>query len=75
MPVVVANVGRASVPVTLSGLGNVAAFYTVTVKSRVDGQPNNRDRCWLSLEDNRQRREVRPGEIGLPDKAEEAPAA
>ena len=38
MPVVVANVGRASVPVTLSGLGNVAAFYTVTVKSRVDGQ-------------------------------------
>jgi len=38
VPVVVANVGRASVPVTLSGLGNVAAFYTVTVKSRVDGQ-------------------------------------
>ena len=38
MPGVVANVGRASVPVTLSGLGNVAAFYTVTVKSRVDGQ-------------------------------------
>ena len=38
MPVVVANVGRASVPVTLTGLGNVAAFYTVTVKSRVDGQ-------------------------------------
>ena len=38
MPVVVANVGRASVPVTLNGLGNVAAFYTVTVKSRVDGQ-------------------------------------
>jgi membrane fusion protein, multidrug efflux system len=38
VPVVVANVGRASIPVTLNGLGNVAAFYTVTVKSRVDGQ-------------------------------------
>jgi membrane fusion protein, multidrug efflux system len=38
VPVVVANAGRASVPVTLNGLGNVTAFYTVTVKSRVDGQ-------------------------------------
>jgi len=38
VPVVVANVARASVPVYLPGLGNVAAFYTVTVKSRVDGQ-------------------------------------
>jgi RND family efflux transporter MFP subunit len=27
-----------SAPVTLRGLGNVAAFYTVTVKPRVDGQ-------------------------------------
>jgi multidrug efflux system membrane fusion protein len=38
VPVVVANVGRSSIPVYLNGLGNVSAFYTVTVKSRVDGQ-------------------------------------
>ncbi len=38
VPVVTAKVQRADVPVYLSGLGNVAAFYTVTVKSRVDGQ-------------------------------------
>ena len=37
-PVIVADAVRKSVPVYLSGLGNVAAFYTVTVKSRVDGQ-------------------------------------
>ena len=37
-PVVVANAARASVPVYLNGLGNVIAFYTVTVSSRVDGQ-------------------------------------
>jgi multidrug efflux system membrane fusion protein len=38
IPVVVANAARASIPVYLNGLGNVTAFYTVTVKSRVDGQ-------------------------------------
>ncbi len=38
VPVVVTKVARASVPVYLNGLGNVTAFYTVTVKSRVDGQ-------------------------------------
>jgi multidrug efflux system membrane fusion protein len=38
VPVVVASVTRASVPMYLNGLGNVTAFYTVTVKSRVDGQ-------------------------------------
>jgi len=38
VPVVVAKAARASVPVYLNGLGNVTAFYTVTVKSRVDGQ-------------------------------------
>jgi multidrug efflux system membrane fusion protein len=37
-PVAVVKAKRASVPVYLSGLGNVSAFYTVTVKSRVDGQ-------------------------------------
>jgi multidrug efflux system membrane fusion protein len=38
VPVVVSNVTRSSIPVVLNGLGNVSAFYTVTVKSRVDGQ-------------------------------------
>jgi multidrug efflux system membrane fusion protein len=38
VPVVVANVTRSSIPVVLNGLGNVSAFYTVTIKSRVDGQ-------------------------------------
>src|SRR5579863_7358479 len=37
-PVVVANARKMNVPVYLTGLGNVSAFYTVTVKSRVDGQ-------------------------------------
>src|SRR5687767_3392892 len=37
--------------------------------------PEHRDRCWLSVEEKRKLREVRPGEIGLPDKGEEAPAA
>jgi multidrug efflux system membrane fusion protein len=38
VPVVVSTVTRSSIPVYLNGLGNVTAFYTVTVKSRVDGQ-------------------------------------
>jgi len=38
LPVVVASAVKAAVPVYLNGLGNVVAFYTVTVKSRVDGQ-------------------------------------
>jgi multidrug efflux system membrane fusion protein len=38
VPVVTAKVKHADVPVYLNGLGNVAGFYTVTVKSRVDGQ-------------------------------------
>ena len=38
IPVVVATASSKPVPIYLDGLGNVAAFYTVTVKSRVDGQ-------------------------------------
>jgi len=38
VPVVVSKVARSSIPVYIPGLGNVTAFYTVTVKSRVDGQ-------------------------------------
>jgi len=38
VPVVVTKVTRSSVPVYLNGLGNVSPYYTVTVKSRVDGQ-------------------------------------
>jgi multidrug efflux system membrane fusion protein len=38
IPVVVTTVSRTSIPEYLNGLGNVTAFYTVTVKSRVDGQ-------------------------------------
>jgi multidrug efflux system membrane fusion protein len=38
LPVVVAKARAGSVPIYLDGLGNVTAFYTVTVKSRVDGQ-------------------------------------
>jgi peptide/nickel transport system ATP-binding protein len=44
------------------------------LESRVEGQPEHRDRCWLPVDEKRERREVRPGEIGLAAKAE-APAA
>src|SRR5215469_4540239 len=40
-PVVVTPAKAMNVPVYLTGLGNVGAFYTVTVKSRVDGQLMN----------------------------------
>ncbi len=43
------------------------------LEARVEGQPDHRDRCWMSLEEKRTKREVTPGEIGLPDK-EQAPA-
>jgi peptide/nickel transport system ATP-binding protein len=45
------------------------------LEARMKGQADHRDRCWLSVEEKRERREVRPGEIGLADKPEEAPAA
>jgi peptide/nickel transport system ATP-binding protein len=35
------------------------------LEARVDGQPDHKDRCWLSVEEKRSRREVLPGEIGL----------
>jgi membrane fusion protein, multidrug efflux system len=38
IPVGVAPVERRDMPVYLSGLGSVQAFYTVTVRTRVDGQ-------------------------------------
>ena len=38
VPVVLSKVARSSIPVYLNGLGNVTAYYTVVVKSRVDGQ-------------------------------------
>src|SRR5271166_5769348 len=38
LPVVAAKAQSGRVPIYLNGLGNVSAFYTVTVKSRVDGQ-------------------------------------
>ncbi len=38
MPVRVATARRGDIPIYVSGLGSVTAFYTVTVKSRVDGE-------------------------------------
>jgi len=41
--------------------------------ARVPDQPEHRDRCWLSVDEKRTKREVTPGEIGLADK-ERTPA-
>ena len=38
VPVTVAAVQQRSMPIYLTGLGSVTAFYTDTIKSRVDGQ-------------------------------------
>jgi multidrug efflux system membrane fusion protein len=38
IPVAAATAVRTSVPVYLNGIGNVQAFYTDTIRSRVDGQ-------------------------------------
>jgi peptide/nickel transport system ATP-binding protein len=45
------------------------------LESRLEGNPDHRDRCWLSAEQKKQLREVRPGEIGLPDKSTGVTAA
>ena len=39
------------------------------LESRGDERSEHRDRCWLTGEQKRELREVRPGEIGLEDKA------
>jgi peptide/nickel transport system ATP-binding protein len=38
------------------------------LEARVQGQPDHRDRCWLSVDEKRAKREVTPGEIGLATK-------
>lgn len=38
IPVVTALADKADLPISLSGLGSVTAYYTATVKSRVDGR-------------------------------------
>jgi len=38
IPVTVATVQKQDLPIYLNGLGSVAAYFTVSVKSRVDGQ-------------------------------------
>jgi peptide/nickel transport system ATP-binding protein len=35
------------------------------LEARIDGKAHHTDRCWLSVEEKRRRREVAPGEIGL----------
>jgi len=43
------------------------------LEARLPGNPEHRDRCWLSVEEKRSKREVLPGEIGLAAK-ERTPA-
>jgi peptide/nickel transport system ATP-binding protein len=38
------------------------------LEARLPGDADHRDRCWLSVEDKRTKREVMPGEIGLATK-------
>jgi peptide/nickel transport system ATP-binding protein len=35
------------------------------LEARVEGQPDHGDRCWLTVDEKRAKREVAPGEIGL----------
>jgi len=45
------------------------------LESRLEGNPEHRDRCWLTVDQKLELREVRPGEIGLAAKPTEAGAA
>jgi peptide/nickel transport system ATP-binding protein len=45
------------------------------LESRLEGNPEHRDRCWLSSDQKKELREVRPGEIGLAAKSTGADAA
>ena len=40
------------------------------LQARLDGQSGHCDRCWLTPDEKREKREIRPGEIGLDAKAE-----
>jgi peptide/nickel transport system ATP-binding protein/oligopeptide transport system ATP-binding protein len=40
------------------------------LEGRVEGQPGHCDRCWLTPEEKKERREVRPGQIGLEAKSQ-----
>jgi multidrug efflux system membrane fusion protein len=55
VPVVVAPVARQNLPLYLDGLGSVQAFYTVTLKSRVDGE--------MMEVDFKEGQEVRKGDL------------
>jgi peptide/nickel transport system ATP-binding protein len=38
------------------------------LEGRIEDAPGHQDRCWLSVEEKRSKREVKPGEIGLATK-------
>jgi oligopeptide/dipeptide ABC transporter ATP-binding protein len=38
------------------------------LEARIEDDPGHQDRCWLSAEEKRSKREVKPGEIGLATK-------
>jgi peptide/nickel transport system ATP-binding protein len=44
------------------------------LEARVEGSPGHSDRCWLTVEEKRQKREVQPGQIGLEAKKTAEPA-
>jgi peptide/nickel transport system ATP-binding protein len=48
---------------------------TPALEQRLEAQPQHADRCWLTPEEKRALREVRPGEIGLTFVSEGTPAS